>query len=174
MYTEKDFAMKVLNMVKRAKTEDKPGEFILEQASKLYREMNPHDTEDMTPEQRRTYNSVFNLYADQICNNGMGLINVDLCAYSRTKRKIRLIEYKHNNERISNGHEEILRVFAEIFKESNKYDGEVVVLQSNKPFDKGEIKFIGPTPKDDKFRTITDVGVTNRFLKMNDNMDYKK
>ena len=72
------------------------------------------------------------------CSKKMTVIDIDCCQYVKMKdgrEKIRLIESKHENEKLSKMQEVVLKKFAAFFKHLNKIskktDFDVLVIHGN-------------------------------------------
>ncbi|MCK9576028.1 MAG: hypothetical protein WC979_00495 [Candidatus Pacearchaeota archaeon] len=139
MLNEKMFTNRILNLISRSKGNK---QFLVDELSKLYVEMNPADIDNMTTAERHNFGSPLNKFADEANVRNISMVNIDLSLYSRNSRKLRIIEYKHGNEKISNGHKEQLEVYSELGALSNKFDVDVSIVYSDYPFSQGIIKFI--------------------------------
>ena len=67
-------------------------------------------------EEKNYYGSDLNKFVNEECSKEMTVINIDMLEYKRSLKKIRIIESKHNNERMPKSQEEILKIFAKIFR----------------------------------------------------------
>lgn len=72
----------------------------------------------------------------------MTLINIDLLAYKRSKRILRIVESKHSNERMPKTQREILDILAFIFnlanKAQNKFTFEIYIVSGDYPYNQSE------------------------------------
>ena len=62
-------------------------------------------------EEKNYYGSDLNKFVNEECSKEMTVINIDMLEYKRSLKKIRIIESKHNNERMPKSQEEILKIF---------------------------------------------------------------
>ena len=132
------FKLRILNSLHKAKNNK---EVFLDELDKLYNEMNPEDLDHMTVEERRCYGSPLNKFIGENTKRLKNImaINIDLLLYDRWREKMRFIEYKHGNENMSSGQKETLKTLAKTLSHSERIKADVCVVQSDYPFNHGEI-----------------------------------
>ncbi len=67
-------------------------------------------------DEKNYYGSDLNKFVNKECSKEMTVINIDMLQYKRKLKRMRVIESKHNNEKLPKSQEEILKIFAKIFR----------------------------------------------------------
>ncbi len=81
------------------------------------------------------YGSDLNKFVDEKCSHQMTCINIDGLFIKVAKKKLRIIESKHNNERMPTSQESALKTLNYIFKNSSaKYETEVCKVEGDYPY----------------------------------------
>ena len=91
------------------------------------------------------YGSDLNKFADLECREKMTVMNIDLIIHRRSRKRIRIIESKHENEKIGTGQEELLRILGMLFKFLNKinfrsYKFDIFLVRGNPPYEEVLVK----------------------------------
>ena len=89
------------------------------------------------------FGSELNEFIHENCTKEMTAINIDLLLHRRSRKKFRIIESKHINERTKNGQRKALDFLALILKNAQKYfpgwDFGVFIVYGNKPYNSLDI-----------------------------------
>lgn len=170
MISRQYFINRLWNIANRKDAKD--SSYFSTEVGKLYDEMNPTDADHMTPEERRCFGSALNKFGDQANVRNLTMTNIDLIVFNENSKKIRIIEYKHGNEKINPGHLRLLHTFAKIAAESKKFEIEVCIVYADYPFNHGHIKFFKFDENEnivkDSFREFKTQGEMRQFLNMTD------
>ena len=83
--------------------------------------------------------SDLNKYASAVCGRNQSIINIDMVQHKRDMNHMRLIEYKHSNEKITKTQVEIYEKLAAQLNNNSKIKFEVVCIKGDFPFDKAKI-----------------------------------
>jgi len=101
-----------------------------------------------TDKDLKYYSSDLSKWIDENCTHEMTSINMDIVQYKRSLGLSRNIEYKHNNEGMKGGQEELLRIFSK--------DKPTYLIRGDYPFKEAKIKRISDgktiTVDDDELR----------------------
>jgi hypothetical protein len=87
-----------------------------------------------TDKEARYFASDINKFASLVCGKDQTIMNIDMIQYKRDLNIIRFIEYKHDNELMSNSQFEFYQKLAICLKEINDPICEVISLRSDPPF----------------------------------------
>lgn len=82
-------------------------------------------------EEKTRFGSDLNKFVNENCSKEMTAINIDLLLYKRSKKHIRIIESKHENEKIPNSQKEVLDILSTAIFKDHKL--EVFVVMGNPP-----------------------------------------
>ena len=103
----------------------------------------PYDSYRKTKRDYIYFNSDLNKFIGDVLPKIMTSIDCDLLQYKKSKRILRIGEYKHNGEELGYQQNEALKEIARLFKWAMDmgYDRklECVIIRGNYPFDKLEI-----------------------------------
>ena len=90
------------------------------------------------------FGSDLNKFVNEECTDKMTVNNIDLIQYKRSKNELRIIEYKHKNEKMPYSQRELLKIVAKVFKYLNKISRKmsfgVYVVSGNYPYEEAKIK----------------------------------
>lgn len=91
-----------------------------------------------TVEELNYFGSDLNKFVNNECSKDMTTINVDCLQYKRDKKTLRVIESKHNNERMKFAQKEALKVLAWAFSLlnsiQNEYKFECYIVSADHPY----------------------------------------
>jgi len=82
-------------------------------------------------EEKTRFGSDLNKFVNENCSKEMTAINIDLLLYKRSKKHIRIIESKHENEKIPNSQKEVLDILSTAIFKDHKF--EVFVVMGDPP-----------------------------------------
>ncbi len=82
-------------------------------------------------EEKAYFGSDLNKFVNENCSKEMTAVNIDLLLYKRSKKHIRIIESKHENEKIPDSQREILNILSTAVFRDHKF--EVFLVMGNPP-----------------------------------------
>ena len=93
-------------------------------------------------EEKTYFGSDLNKFVSENCSKEMTAINIDLLLYKRSKKHIRIIESKHENEKIPYSQKEVLDILSTAILKDHKF--EVFIVMGDPP-DCDNVKIINLT-----------------------------
>ena len=82
-------------------------------------------------EEKTYFGSDLNKFVNENCSKEMTAINIDLLLYKRSKKHIRIIESKHENEKIPYSQKEVLDILSTAILKDHKF--EVFIVMGDPP-----------------------------------------
>lgn len=90
------------------------------------------------------YSSDLSKYIGKECDKVMTSINIDLAQFKKSKKILRIAEYKHENEEMKYQQNELLKELAKAFDFLNNHNYpikfEICIIRGNHPYSKIQIK----------------------------------
>ena len=93
-------------------------------------------------EEKIYFGSDLNKFVNENCSKEMTAINIDLLLYKRSKKHIRIIESKHENEKIPSSQKEVLDILSTAIFKNHKFE---VFIVMGDPTDYDNVKIINLT-----------------------------
>jgi hypothetical protein len=91
-----------------------------------------------TTEEMNYFGSDYNKFLNSECSKEMTVNNIDVIQYKRSKKILRIVESKHDKEKMKPSQEEVLKLLAVVFKWLNnlpsKHKFEIFIITGNYPY----------------------------------------
>lgn len=85
--------------------------------------------------EEKYYGSPLNKFIAENCKKNMTVMNIDLITYDRDKKHIRIIESKHENERMGYAQSVLLKLLCTLCKHISEYKVTVFIIRGNPPYE---------------------------------------
>jgi len=87
------------------------------------------------PKSPSYYSSPLNEFIDLFCSHEMDCINIDCLLLKVSKKRIRLVEFKRENERLPKSEIRVFKILNYVLNHQKEWNIEIFVVRGNPPFD---------------------------------------